>query len=763
MNPLRTLGHWLDIRPGEVRPAGLSVLGAFFVMAFITLARALREAVYLTTFEVRTLPYITAAFVILSFPAVGLFTRLLSCRPPRRVMWLVVLILIGGLLGIWPFASGGEGTSFRVTVVVFYLWTGLGGLLVTSGFWIITSECFAVRGAKRLFGLIGAGGTAGVMVMGISLNWITEQLALIWLLPVLGGLLALFLVVQLFLPPPQSTREGCEEEAASDRTSLPETLGLVWRSPHLRTIAIVVFVAAAASAIVDYQFKELARLRIDNDAELAGFFGAFYGWTGGIALVIQLIGAARIMALAGIGSGLSILALCLLLGSGGLLILPALALATLVRGADNALRKAVHRPLIEFLYVPIPTMLRRKTKTFIDSIVDSAAEGFGAAVVLLWVTLPGLPSRYLSVFAVLLAGCFLYFCRTMGREYFKTIVAQLKQGDAVAEGMLDEARGRERDLLGATWTQMDARSLITEGGLRAEDIEKIVAPEGDGAKERVRPDVLEPLTSAHAETVLQASGEATEGGAEDLHALVRLLARDAVSRRATEVLVGMGEAAVPVLAQFIRDESGDFVIRRRIPRVLAEAGGTNADDALLDSLVAVRFEIRYRAAIALIKRRKHGLPESNRGRAARIWSAIRKEISRGRPVWELQKLLDGFESTEDDLVVARVGIRGELSLEHTFRMLSLVLDPEPVVAAFHGIVLEDENLKSYALEYLEQALPADVRRRLWLFIGDVSEYQKEKARRPMGEVVNDLMTTRATLFAGEKEREALRKMLEDKE
>ena len=110
-----------------------------------------------------------------------------------------------------------------------------------------------------------------------------------------------------------------------------------------------------------------------------------------------------------------------------------------------------------------------------------------------------------------------------------------------------------------------------------------------------------------------------------------------------------------------------------------------------------------------------------------------------------------------------MGVRGELSLEHTFRLLSLVLEPEPVRAAFNGIILDDEKLRSFALEYLEQVLPGDIRSRLWPFIGDVSEYQRAKSLRKLDDVVSDLMTTGATLFGAPEDREALRRILEEQD
>jgi hypothetical protein len=106
-------------------------------------------------------------------------------------------------------------------------------------------------------------------------------------------------------------------------------------------------------------------------------------------------------------------------------------------------------------------------------------------------------------------------------------------------------------------------------------------------------------------------------------------------------------------------------------------------------------------------------------------------------------------------------VRGELSLEHTFRLLSLVLEPEAVRSAFHGLTQGNERLNSLALEYLEHALPEDVRKKLWPVIGDLSEYQRARTARPLSEVVSDLVKTDATLFASETERGALRKLLDE--
>jgi hypothetical protein len=234
-----------------------------------------------------------------------------------------------------------------------------------------------------------------------------------------------------------------------------------------------------------------------------------------------------------------------------------------------------------------------------------------------------------------------------------------------------------------------------------------------------------------------------------------LLARTDLYAPAVEALLQVGEAAIEHLIEVLLDEHADFVIRRRIPRVLAEVDSADADQALIDALAAGRFEVRYRAAIALSRRRKEGLPQAPGNWPAAVWRAIEREVSRDRPIWELQKILDGSEAGDDDFVNERVDVRGELSLEHTFRQLSLVLDTQAVKSAFHGIILDDENLRSLSLEYLEQVLPPRIKDRLWPFIGDISEYQRRQSLRSVDEVVRELSQTGATLFGDASDRAAL--------
>lgn len=730
-----------------------SIAGAFLVIGFMVLARSLREALYLGTFPVRTLPYITAATAVLSVPAVAVFARRLTRSSPGAVLERLALVLSAGLVVLWPVA-----TRSGAAVVAFYLWTALGTLLLTSGFWVVTAEQFPLRGAKRLFGLIGAGGTAGALAAGNGLLWLAPSVQLSWLVPILIVLLVLFVVALRLRPPPtggESARDAGVADELEEEPTMRRSLAAAWENPHLRTVALIVLVASMASTLLDFQFKALAQSRLETGPRLAGFFGGFYGWTGAISLVVQLLVAAPIMTSAGLGLALATLPAVLLLGSAGLVVAPTLLLVTIVRGADNTLRRSLYRSVLEVLFVPLPAGLRRKTKTFIDSAVDSVAEGLAAAIVFFWVTLSGLPIRWLSLHIIILAAAFLLLSRRVERHYLRTVADRLQEGDELARRRAAEVRPAGRDLISGTFTTIDLGSWA--GAVPAvEGAAERAASVGPPPGRAERPSGLESTETA---TILRTLEETADWREEEIPMLTRLLARDAVFPRAAELLIGLGDRAVPHLARILCDESADFVIRRRIPRILARAGGSEADAALVDALSAGRFEIRYWAALALVRRRRHGLAAARGDIGPDVWRAVRSEVGRERPVWELQRVLDDYESAADGLVARRVDVRGALSLEHTFRLLTLVLDPEAVRAAFNGLLLEDEELRSFALEYLEQVLPDDVRQRLWPFIGDVSERERKRARRPIDQVVADLVDTEATLFGSAEDRAALRRLL----
>ena len=725
----------------------MSFFGAFSAISFLTLARALRETFFITTFGVTARPYMTIAVAVLTLPAVGLFARAMGGRNPHVVYssFLIALaVVIGGIFVFFPVAP-------EAANITFYLVTVLGGSLLTSGFWMVTLEQFSLRQAKRLFGVIGAGGTLGAMLTGLLVSWLTRLFSTLYLVPGLIVLLGGVFVLQRFMPKLAPHHHHSPEE--SKGPPIREGLDLILARPHLRNIAAIVFVATMVSTILDYQFVAVASQTYTNPDRLAGFFAAFFGLTGVLALLVQVFLVARLMSGPGIALSLAVLPSLLLLGSAAMLLVPASLFfwtTTAVRGADNSLRKSLHRSVLEYLYVPVPPTVRRKTKAFIDSVVDSLGGGIGAALLFLWVTWAGLSSWYLSFSVIGLSLAFIVLSLRMGKRDARTVRERLAEGGESLEAQISDSGFDARNLLTVTMSRLDLERELSKAG-----IDSGTVADRDAEAPKTPESIEERLAAADTTVVSAALTEFTDWDETHVPAVIRLLARGRFYTQAIDILLSIGDESTRQLIETLNDENADFVVRRRIPRSLSEVDTAGADQALLEALAAGRFEVRYRAAIALVRRRKAGLAVAPGDWRQIVWNAIEREVGRDRPIWELQKILDGAEAGADEFVNDRVGVRGELSLEHTFRQLSLVLDADAMRTAFHGIVLDDENLKNLSLEYLEQVLPPNIREGRWPFIGDISEYQRNRAIRGVDEVVHELSQTGATLFGGAEERAKL--------
>ena len=773
MRPQERLADWLNIRPAEIRILVFSVLGAFFIMSFMVLAGAMREGFYLGLFDSDTLPYVLYASLVVGLPAVAVFSRFMARTSPHRVMRTVTGITGLGLLVLWAVIQlPGPLLDPRVAAVLFYLWTIVAVLLLTSGLWITISDVFAVREAKRLFGLISAGGAMGTLVAGVSLSLLPEGSSTVRLVPVLVGVLVLAQLALEMLPrnrfgPRAGVRTGPERSAG-------ERLRELLTNRHIRLIAAIVLLTSAASYIVAWQLQETIQVvaaREAAEASLTGseavravtrrvttFMGAFRGWTGGLSVLIQVFVAARFLAGSGVAWSLAVLPLALLLGSTGMLLAPGLLMATLVRGADTTLGKSLFRSVAELLWIPVDPVVRRRSKAFIDSMVSNTGDGLGALVVLLWVTLAHLPSRWLSAFVIGFSLLLVGLARAMGRQYFVTLRSRLERSGN-AEDVLEGIGLDRADRLGATVTRLDISRVLGTADFPSKIPGHPAENDADVSDEETVPATpSEWLRSGDPVLIERALGSGGPWTEEDLPHLVPLLARDKWLDSVVRDLAALGARAVPYLTPILADETADFVIRRRIPGVLARIDDPDADRALVETLNATRFEVRYRVALALYRRRLRSMSEAGGDWRRKVWEAIRYQLGREKPVWELARLLD--PAADDGFVERRIGARGELSLEHTFRLLSLVLDRDAVRAAYHGLILDDPELRSFALEYLEQVLPEDVRDRLWPFIGDLSESAERSALRNLDEVVSDLLKTGGTLFGSEEDREALRRYLE---
>ena len=208
---------------------------------------------------------------------------------------------------------------------------------------------------------------------------------------------------------------------------------------------------------------------------------------------------------------------------------------------------------------------------------------------------------------------------------------------------------------------------------------------------------------------------------------------------------------------YLIDPDSDFSIRRRLPLVLPETTTQRAADGLLAGLEDRRFEVRYRCGRVLS--RMHARDGSLRVDRAHVLVLIDREVAVDRGVWESRRLLDATEDEDKSPILDEaLRDRADRSLEHVFTMLSLILPAEPLRVAFRGIFTDDALLRGTALEYLESALPVDLRHKLWPFLE--KPIRRGRKPPPSDDALQGLLHTDDTLAD---RLEALKRLREESE
>src|SRR4029453_15019835 len=153
------LSVFTDVRAGESGSALLLAVNVFFLLAFYSVLKIIRDALILGEAGAVAASYSSAgqALLLLFFvPAYGAF----AARVNR--LWLVcgvTLFFASHLIIFWALGLAG----IRIGVA-FYIWAGVFNVVVIAQLWAFANDIYTRNRGKRLFPLINLGASLGAVV-----------------------------------------------------------------------------------------------------------------------------------------------------------------------------------------------------------------------------------------------------------------------------------------------------------------------------------------------------------------------------------------------------------------------------------------------------------------------------------------------------------------------------------------------------------------------------------------------------------------------
>ncbi len=361
----------LRIRPAEQRRVGMMALYSSCAIGAVVVSRSVRDALFLAHRPISELAwmYVLASLgvAVASYGYARVADRI---RRSTLNAACAVMGAIATLLMLWVVSLDEHGSAGMSWVyAVLYIFVEVLGSVIVIQFWTMCSDLFNPREAKRVFGLIGAGGTLANVIFGFAIKSFIKHghhaQTLLYFCAIL--LVAVALIadaagkLSVAAQPVSAARPRKGIRIAREGLS-------VLASPHLINVAAIAGLSAAAVTIIDFQFKIAAKESFSQD-QLAGFFGNFYGICGGIALAVQIWLTGRVLEKYGILASLLPLPAGLALGATTGLFHPGLMATTLSKGSDTIFRYTMNDASMQLLYLPVPAQVRGRAKAFIDGIL----------------------------------------------------------------------------------------------------------------------------------------------------------------------------------------------------------------------------------------------------------------------------------------------------------------------------------------------------------------------------------------------------------
>jgi ATP:ADP antiporter, AAA family len=403
------------VRTGEW-PALLWSAGYFFfLLSGYYILRPVRETLGIDR-GADKLPWLMTGTMLAMLLVNPLFAAMVS-RFPRRVFipWTYRFFALN-LLGFVALAAVFPDTP--AVGYAFYIWVSVFNLFAVSIFWAVMADGFSPEQSKRLFGVIGVGGTLGAIVGGSVTATLVNKVGPFGLLLISAVLLEAAVqcarqVLRTFAGHRQAARHGQCPVCGSELSDLPPReqarkcpkcatsvplvrevpaepgpgmwtgLQAILRSRYLLLICLYLFLYTTLSTFLYLQQGRIVESVIPDRAGRTALFAQIDIAVNILTILTQVFLTGRIIRWIGVGASLAILPTVSIIGFAALWAAPALGMPLLgifvvFQVARRGLHYAISRPSREILFTVLSQDAKYKSKPFIDTFVYRGGDLFGA-------------------------------------------------------------------------------------------------------------------------------------------------------------------------------------------------------------------------------------------------------------------------------------------------------------------------------------------------------------------------------------------------
>jgi ATP:ADP antiporter, AAA family len=367
---MNSFERWLQrVMPAtpQERAAALWSFAYFFaLLAGYYVLRPLRDQMGIAG-GVKNLPWLfTATFVTLLL-AQPLYGALVARLPRARFIPIVYHFFVANLVLFWVLLA----LDFETAIVarVFFVWVSVFNLFAVAVFWSYMADLFTSEQGKRLFGFIGAGGTAGALLGPIITIWLSVPLGPVNLMIAAAIFLelAVFCIYRLerVAVAHSSPSTRTENIGGSAFAAIPELV----RSPYLLGIGVWVALLSYAATIIYFEQAHIVSEAVKTAGLQTRIFASIDLAVSVLTLITQLLITGQLLKRVGTGVAAAILPAVYIVGFTALAVMPTLIVVITVQIVQRWMNFAIANPARHLFFTVVTREEKYKAKNLVDVVI----------------------------------------------------------------------------------------------------------------------------------------------------------------------------------------------------------------------------------------------------------------------------------------------------------------------------------------------------------------------------------------------------------
>jgi ATP:ADP antiporter, AAA family len=351
-----------------------SFLCFFSLLLGYYILRSVREAM-ISADGSHLVPTVFTSVFICMLALTPIYGAIVSRFPRRRFMPIVYIVVIASLIG-FSFAFSSNAPQDWVTLA-FAIFISVINLFTDSVFWSFMADIFVTAQARRFYGVIAAGGTAGAIIGPLITRFIVGRVGVPNLLLISACFYGLCLFCILRLIPwarAQELRRAGEDGEKPIGGTLLAAFRLVVSKPLLIALALfMIFGSSVGTMIYNAQAAAVGAMHLNAAARTEYFANIDFG-VNVLALTVQLFLTRALLTRYGVAPWLLTAVAMMFVGMGSLVLFFSVPLLAIVQIVTRGMSFAFVKPARESLFTLVDRESRYKAKNFIDTVVYRGAD-----------------------------------------------------------------------------------------------------------------------------------------------------------------------------------------------------------------------------------------------------------------------------------------------------------------------------------------------------------------------------------------------------